>query len=196
MSEITLARPWWVNLSIVIPFVTYCFLRKKRLSLTGSQFLITALFAIAFGFIEASVVIYLRAITGVVLGSGLSEIGTFSSRFYREAQILPDFPADLLKVEVSREVATLVVLGCLASLTVSGLRERCAVFLWTFAIWDICYYLWLRIFVGWPSSLTTPDVLFLIPVPWRSQVWFPLIVSVIMMLAVMLVKRGARDYNR
>ena len=63
-------------------------------------------------------------------------------------------------------------------------------FLWTFAVWDVVYYVGLWATVRWPSSLTTPDVLFLIPVPWLSQVWFPLFVSALALGAVLLARRG------
>ena len=188
MTEIVWPRPWWVNLLILVPILTYYFLRKNRPSLGTTQLLISGLFSIAFSFIEASVVIYLRAITGFLTGSGLSEVTNLSSSFYNEARIVADFPPSLLKVEVLREAATILMLGCVAWLTVRGRKERWAVFLWVFAIWDIFYYLSLRLTVSWPSSLKTPDVLFLIPVPWTSQVWFPLIVSTLTLLSIMAVK--------
>lgn len=33
-------------------------------------------------------------------------------------------------------------------------------------------------FSGWPPSLDTPDLLFLIPVPWVGPVWSPVAISV------------------
>ena len=191
MTDLVWPRPWWVNLLILVPVLTFYFFRRNRPSLGVSQLLISGLFAIAFSFIEASVVIYLRAITGFLTGSGLSEVNNLSSSFYREARIVADFPPSVLKVEVLREAATILMLGSVAFLTVRGIKERCAVFLWVFAIWDIFYYLSLRLTVGWPSSLKTPDVLFLIPVPWVSQVWFPLIVSTLTLLSIMAVRAGS-----
>jgi hypothetical protein len=47
-----------------------------------------------------------------------------------------------------------------------------------FGIWDIGYYFWLWVFSGWPTSLATWDLLFLIPVPWAGPVWAPVAVSV------------------
>jgi len=191
MTDVVWPRPWWVNLLILAPILTYYFLRRNRPSLGTTQLLISGLFAIAFSFVEASVVIYLRAITGFLTGSGLSEVTNLSSSFYHEARVVADFPPSLLKVEVLREAATILMLGCIAALTVGGTKERWAIFLWAFAIWDIFYYLALRLVVGWPSSLTTPDVLFLIPVPWTSQVWFPLVVSTLTLLSIMVIRTGA-----
>jgi hypothetical protein len=190
MTDLIWPRPWWVNLLILVPVLAFCFLRRNRPSLGTTQLLISGLFAIAFSFIEASVVIYLRAITGFLAGGGLSEVTNLSSSFYHEARIIADFPPSLLKVELLREAATILVLGCVASLTARGIKERWVVFLWVFAIWDISYYLSLRLTVGWPSSLKTPDVLFLIPIPWISQVWFPLLVSTLTLLSIMAVKTG------
>ena len=58
--------------------------------------------------------------------------------------------------------------------------ERFAYFLYIFAVWDIFYYVFLKITVNWPSSILTWDVLFLIPIPWTSPVLFPVLSSVTM----------------
>jgi hypothetical protein len=192
MTDLFWPRPWWVNLLILVPVLTFFLFRKNRPSLGIPQLLISGLFAIAFSFVEASVVIYLRAITGFLTGGGPSEVSNLSSSFYHEARIVADFPPSLLKVEVLREAATILMLGCIALLTVRGIKERWAVFLWAFAIWDIFYYLSLLLTVGWPSSLKTPDVLFLIPVPWISQVWFPLTVSTLTLLSILAVRTGPK----
>lgn len=192
MTDLVWPRPWWINLLILVPVLTFLFFRNNRPALGIPQLLISGLFAIAFSFVEASVVIYLRAITGFLTGGGLSEVSNLSSSFYQDARIVADFPPSLLKIEVLREAATILMLGCIALLTVRGIKERWAVFLWAFAIWDISYYLSLRLSVGWPSSLKTSDVLFLIPVPWVSQVWFPLTVSTLTLLSVLAVRAGSR----
>ena len=160
------------------------------------QLLIAAFFGAAFALVEASVVIYLRAITGIASGSGFAELADLSSAFYQEARIVSSFPSTLLIVELLREGATMVMLVCVAFLTVRSMKERWATFLWTFGIWDICYYLSLRFAVGWPRSLKTPDILFLIPTPWISQVWFPLLVSIATLLAIICVRtRGRNDVS-
>ena len=85
----------------------------------------------------------------------------------------------------------MLMLVCIALLAAPRTRERWASFLWAFAIWDIAYYAGLWALVGWPPSLKEIDVLFLIPVPWVAQVWYPLVVSVLTLLAVSLVKSTA-----
>jgi len=77
-----------------------------------------------------------------------------------------------------------------AAIAARELRERVALFLWAFALWDIFYYVGLWAMVRWPSSLLTPDVLFLIPVPWFSQVWFPILISALTMAAVVITRRN------
>jgi hypothetical protein len=42
--------------------------------------------------------------------------------------------------------------------------------------------------VRWPLSLRDPDVLFLIPRPWISPVWYPLLVSGLAILAVLFAR--------
>ena len=66
--------------------------------------------------------------------------------------------------------------------TVGWLAGRSALerLAWTavaFGTWDVLYYAWLWVFIGWPPSLGTWDLLFLIPVPWAGPVATPVIVS-------------------
>lgn len=191
MNEFTLfAQPWWVNLLFALPFIVYYLWRKEGLAISKRTLLLTGLFGIAFGFIEASVVVYLRAAVGLLPGYGgtLSDVAALSADIYQQTQILGELPKSLLAVEIFREAATMVMLISIALLAVKSLRERWAIFLWTFAVWDIFYYIGLWATIRWPSSLLASDVLFLIPVPWLSQIWFPLIISVLIMAAVVIVR--------
>ncbi|HXY23828.1 MAG TPA: hypothetical protein VEI73_04210 [Candidatus Acidoferrum sp.] len=184
------AEPWWVNLLVLIPPLAYVSWRRGGVPLTRQQLLISAGFAAAFGFIEATVVAYLRAATGLLPGyqGTLADVIRHSSEFYQQPQALTQFPKSLLTLEVLREAATILVLISVALLTAPKARSRLAVFLWTFAIWDIVYYAALWATVRWPQSLKDADVLFLIPQPWFSPVWYPLLVSVLAMLAVLLTR--------
>ncbi len=67
--------------------------------------------------------------------------------------------------------------------------RKIALFFFAFGIWDIFYYVWLWLTIRWPASLVSMDVLFLIPVPWLSQVWFPLLVSGGTILAILFAQR-------
>jgi hypothetical protein len=58
--------------------------------------------------------------------------------------------------------------------------EGFSYFLFIFAVWDIFYYVFLKIIINWPSSFLEWDVLFLIPLPWLAPVLSPLICTAIM----------------
>lgn len=173
------AQPWWVNLLIFIPVCAFWAWRKQGLEISRRQLLFVAIFAVAFGFVEAGVVVYLRAAVGLLPGyhGTLTDVQRSASEFYKQAEALKTFPQSLLEVELVREAATMVMLIAIALLSATRTRERWAAFLWAFAIWDIAYYGFLWLTVRWPGSIRDLDVLFLIPVPWLSQVWFPLLVS-------------------
>jgi len=185
------AQPWWVNLLVLIPLATYFAFRRKGLLLNWRQLMTIAVFATAFGFVEAAVVVYLRAAVGLLPGytGTLSEL-QHSSPGYEQAKSLSQFPQSLLTIEAYREAATMVMLVGVALLAASRTSARWVAFLWAFALWDIAYYAGLWATVRWPASLTDPDVLFLIPVPWVAQVWFPLLVSLLTLLAIALSSTG------
>ena len=184
------ANPWWVHLLIVIPPLAYFLWRRTGVPLAPAQLLSSGVFAAAFGFVEAIVVVYLRAATGLLPGyqGTLSDVIRRSGELYQQSQALTQFPQSLLTLEVLREAATILMLLSVAYLTASKPRSRAAIFLWTIAIWDVVYYAALWATVRWPLSLRDADVLFLIPVPWFSPVWFPLLVSFLSLLAVLLAR--------
>lgn len=186
------AQPWWVNLLLAVPLLAWWLWRKDGLSIGKKTLLAALVFGAAFGLVEASVVIYLRAAVGLLPGYGgtLADVANLSANIYQQAQILAELPKSLIVMEFFREAATMFMLLAVAFLAASKKRERWALFLWTFAAWDIFYYIGLWAAVRWPSSLLSPDVLFLIPVPWLAQVWFPLLVSILSMAAVLLSRRG------
>lgn len=181
------AQPWWVNLLVLVPLGSYYLLRRKQPLLVWRRLVVLAVFATAFGFVEATVVVYLRAAVGLLPGykGSLSEL-QHASTDYVQANSLSQFPQSLLTIEMYREAATMVMLLGVALL--AGLKPSCwwAAFLWVFALWDIAYYTGLWAIVRWPTSLTDADVLFLIPVPWVAQVWFPLLISASTAFAVAL----------
>jgi hypothetical protein len=189
-----LAQPWWVDLLIFIPLVAFARWRSHGIEISRRQLFFSAVFALAFAFVESAVVVYLRAAIGLLPGYA----GTLSDvqRLMRENANYPPqitvFPSSLLTVEVIREAATIVMLVSIAILAAGRARERWAMFLWMFALWDMSYYAGLWATIRWPASLTDLDVLFLIPVPWLAQVWFPLLVSGLTALVVVLSRKDAR----
>jgi hypothetical protein len=186
-----LAEPLWVNLLIFLPIALYFAWRGRGIQISGRQLLFTAIFALAFGYAEAAVVVYMRAAAGELPGytGTLSEVQRLGRGTRLEALSISQFPQSLLTVEVLREGATMVMLVSVALLAARRARERCAVFLWTFALWDISYYAGLWATIRWPTSLNDLDVLFLIPVPWTAQVWFPLLVSFLTLVVVRLSRK-------
>jgi hypothetical protein len=157
------ATPWWVNFLALVPTVPWLLSRKEKFRIGVRQLLPAALFGIAFGFVEAAVVVYLRAATGLWPGP--------------PAKVVVALPAILLRIESLREAATIIMLGAVAWVLGQRAKERFIAFLWMFAFWDFFYYVWLRLMIGWPDSLLSVDVLFLIPAPWVAQVWFPILIS-------------------
>lgn len=188
MNEFMLfADPWWVNFLIFVPFFLFWYWKKNKLEILNHTLFKVALFAIAFGFIEAAVVVYLRAALGFLPGykGTLMDVWKEAETFYYNQQLIADkLPISLLTVEFIREAFTMIMLLSVAFIAAGKLKERIALFIWAFAFWDILYYIFLYLTVRWPMNLTTPDLLFMIPQPWTSQVWFPILVSLLSLLAV------------
>jgi len=184
------AQPWWVNAALLAPVLAYFSWRRAGVPLAARELVISGVFAASFGVLEATVVVYLRAAIGLLPGyhGTLSDVVRLSENLYRPLEVVTGLPKSLLTLEVLREAATILMLLTVAFLTAAKPRSRAAIFLWTFAIWDIVYYACLWATVRWPLSLRAPDVLFLIPVPWFSPVWFPLLVSTLAILAILLTR--------
>ncbi len=127
-------------------------------------FLWLVLFAASMGFLEAIVVVYLRM---------LYFPGGFSFP-------LGMIPSGVLTIEIVREASTMGMLVSVAAVSARDFVRRTGVFIFVFGVWDVFYYVALKIFLGWPPSLMTWDVLFLIPVTWLGPVLAPLIVAVTM----------------
>lgn len=87
-----------------------------------------------------------------------------------------------MRVEVAREAATLALLALVAGLVCSRLITRLAAYFLLFGVWDLAFYFWLRMLIGWPASPMTWDLLFLIPVPWSAPVLAPCLVAAAMAL--------------
>jgi hypothetical protein len=122
---------------------------------------------IAFGYIEASIVVYLRKIY-------------YPAGFSFPAVIIEP---DIAAVEMIREITTLVFMWAVAELSYRSFQCRLAVFMFLFGIWDISYYVFLKAILNWPASLADWDILFLVPLPWVGPVWAPVVVSVGMIWA-------------
>ena len=136
-------------------------------------------FAIAMAHVETMIVVYLRRL--------------YYPDGFRFPLVIIDTPTLLLELE--REAATVVMLaayGLAAGRTRAG---KLANFIIAFGVWDIFYYVWLKVVLDWPASLLTWDVLFLIPVPWVGPVIAPVSVACTMigmgLVLLHLEQRGA-----
>ncbi len=146
---------------------------------TRNRLIWLAVFGVTMGLFEAAVVVYLRRIV------------------YPEGFSFPlvTLEGGLAFVEIAREAASLLMIASVAVLAGRRLVEKLACFVYIFGIWDILYYVFLKIALDWPSSLLEPDILFLIPVPWVGPVLAPVLVAAVMISAgvvtIWLEERGA-----
>lgn len=144
----------------------------RRVTIVGT-------YAFSMAYLESAVVVYLqRALS-------MTPATLFPLRDQTTLGILGS-------IELGREVATLVMLATLGCLAGRTSIERLA---WTsvaFGIWDIGYYFWLWVFIGWPTNLGTIDLLFLLPVPWVAPVWAPMMVSVALSFFGLIVAHRIR----
>lgn len=151
------------------------------------------IFGAAFGFVEAAVVVYLRALYEPI-----------HARLHRDrapGDLFPLIRLDQLEaagpearrhleIELMREFATLVLLAAIALAAARNGRQWFAAFLLAFGVWDIFFYAFLKILIDWPESLMTWDLLFLLPVPWTGPVIAPMAVAVSMIGASVAVLAG------
>lgn len=148
---------------------------------------LVTILGIAFGYLEAIVVIYLRRILPPLPWEVMS-VAEFNNLLRSHG---------VLFLEQTREASTIVILLAVALLIGRKRLEKLAIFLWVLAIWDIFYYIWLKVLIGWPPSLATIDCLFLIPGSWFAPVFVPLLTSLVMMsIAIFLLMGEARKADR
>ena len=141
------------------------------------------IFGLAFGLVEATVVAYLRLLLhiGTVSPTYSLVVNLGLIAFVRVHNILGS--TNLTRFEMWREVATIVMLISVAWLTAPSTKGRVGAFLIAFATWDISYYLFLRLLIGWPTSLMSRDVFFLLPEPSVGPVLTAVIVSIFLLIA-------------
>jgi hypothetical protein len=135
------------------------------------NYLTVAVFGIAMAYLESAVVVYMREL------------------YYPEGF---NFPLRMIEgriavTEIFREAATMLMLITIAMIVSKRAIERFAWFIYTFAVWDIFYYVFLFILLGWPPSLMTWDILFMIPVTWTGPVVAPVINSITMIILANII---------
>ncbi len=135
-------------------------------------------FAIAFAWVEGAVVVYLREIY-------------FGGSFYfpvvlewKDGTLVVD---RLMRIEFGREIATILMLAAVGCASGKRSLQKFCFFMIAFGIWDIFYYIWLWVMVGWPDNLMTWDLLFFVPLPWVGPVITPVLIALVMAAAGSLI---------
>jgi hypothetical protein len=132
-----------------------------------SRWWMVVIYALAMAWVESAVVFYLRSMMNRIQPyqpNPLPVIGGFAP------------------VELPRELATLVMLFAVGALAGRTWRARFGYALTAFGVWDIFYYVFLKMICNWPHSLLDWDILFLLPVPWWGPVLAPILISGLMVL--------------
>jgi hypothetical protein len=142
------------------------------------RLLVVGLFAVTMAYIEAAVVVYLRGLYGI-------------DDLLRDLPLLPD---QYTAMEIGREAATLLMLVTVGWIAGRRWQDRIGYAAFAFGAWDILYYGWLVVFIGWPGGLLEWDILFLIPLPWWGPVLAPMLIALLFVgggaLAVVRAERG------
>lgn len=143
---------------------------------------LVTLLSIAMAFVESSVVVYLREI------------------YFKDGFTFPlvAMKQELILVELLREAATIIMLGCIGILSAKSFWQRFAYFLIAFGVWDVFYYIWLKALLGWPLTLFDWDILFLIPLPWIGPVIAPVLISLLMIMSgwmILILEQSSQGFR-
>jgi hypothetical protein len=141
------------------------------------------LFGMAFGYLEAAVVGYLRILHEPARRHFYPQRSSgelFPLLTLEQVRAAGIEQQNTLFIEIGREAATMLMLAAIALSVANNARQWAAAFAIAFGVWDIAFYVCLKLLLGWPASLFTWDILFLIPVPWIGPVIAPVLVSAAM----------------
>jgi hypothetical protein len=142
----------------------------------GKRFAWVSAYAVAMAFLEAVVVVYIRGLLRIT--NDHVALGPY------------------VTMEMWREAATIVMLAAVGWLAGHRRADRLAYGLFAFGLWDIWYYVWLKVLTGWPETLLSWDVLFLIPLRWWGPVLSPMLIAALICASAVLVvarmERGQR----
>jgi hypothetical protein len=144
------------------------------------------LFGVSFGYVEAAVVVYLGELyepLALELHPERRPGDLFPLITREQLEATDSAHLRLLKIEVIREAATMVMLASVALAVCWNFNTCVAAFVIAFGVWDICYYVFLKALIDWPASLLEWDLLFLIPIPWVGPVLAPVLVAISMVVA-------------
>jgi hypothetical protein len=144
---------------------------------------LVVVFAVGMAWVESACVFYLRVMVDRI-------------QPYQENPL--PIRGILGPVELVREAATLVMLVTLGMIAGSPgsaarpprpgavrdrtWRKRLGYTAIAFGVWDILYYVFLRLISDWPRSLFDWDILFLLPLPWWGPVLAPICIASLMVV--------------
>lgn len=141
--------------------------RMRTASSNRSTWWTVVVFAVAMAWVESAVVFYIRTMVDRLephQPDPLPLIGTLGP------------------VELTRELATLIMHFTIGTLAGRTWRARIGYMAVSFGVWDIFYYVFLKLMCGWPNSLLDWDVLFLLPLPWWGPVLSPMLIALLMIV--------------
>ena len=145
----------------------------QKLKNLKHKLILCAIFAASMAYLESAVVVYVRELY-------------FPGGFLFP---IPDFPSLILITEIGREIATIIMLWAIAKMIANNRYEWFAYFSFSFGMWDIWYYLWLKILIDWPGNILEWDLLFLVPLAWTGPVLAPIIVSISLIICGYIILR-------
>src|SRR5262245_28320394 len=143
-----------------------------------TRWAIVVAFASAMAWVEAASVFYIRALVDRIEPYQVGPLPMSNALAY---------------VELCREAATLVMITAVGVLAGRTWLRRAAYASLAFGIWDVLYYVFLRLVSGWPNTLFDWDILFLLPLPWWGPVLAPVSIAVVMILWATLATQTADD---
>lgn len=149
----------------------------NRFETNFGRWSLVVIYAIAMAWLESAVVYYLR--------THVDRIEPY------QPNPLP-LVGDLGPVELVRELATMIMLFTVGALAGRTWRARIGYMVVAFGVWDIFYYMFLRVMAPWPNSLLDWDILFLIPLPWWGPVLAPMLIALLMIIWGTLVSQFER----
>ncbi len=152
-------------------------MKTAFLNLGRSRWLVVVIFAVAMAWVESAVVFYLRTHINRIVpyqNYPLPVVGGFGL------------------AELVREFATLVMLLAVGILAGQTWRARIGYSAIAFGVWDIFYYIFLKVMCDWPRSLMDWDILFLIPLPWWGPVLAPVLIAALMIVWGTLATQSER----
>ncbi|NUO80570.1 hypothetical protein HUU05_10870 [candidate division KSB1 bacterium] len=145
------------------------------------RWLIVVLFAAAMAWVESALVVDLRTL--------VNRLEPY------QANPLPDV-SNLGEVELIREFATLIMLCAVGWLAGQTRERRWGYTFLAFGVWDILYYVFLKVIIDWPRSLWDWDILFLLPLPWWGPVFAPMLIAALMIIFGSLVTQFGDQTHR